>query len=413
MIIRFQLLLLFSLLVSLGHTQTPNMIPRGNQNVLVLPDQLADKRKGKESTTYIDFLEYPYQGERIDLRDFKKNHPLLVAPDFVTIKTPDLTGFGQLNILIGMIENVKPDFNAVVIWITATNQDQEVTFFLDSNLDRNFIKDLDILKLDYRDAPRKVTIKPKRGDIPTQELYIKIPKPEPKKKTREDFVKKEKAKLVNKLAIGVQAGVGLGNLYYEFDNLEKGFPTWYDVNYSQKGAGLHLSYNTYRLRLELAGTFQNHFYYTSYRNIRFGEPIFPEPGSSIAVIDNVQVDRNLDEHDINYFEYSVTLGIRFHLSSGMDIQPFVSMGKLAALSGNYVGDRRVGEAGEYEMPASTFYQGGIRFNFTTGYYQSLFIDLAYQNLMWRPTGFFEQFQFENLDINNQIFKFSIGYRFGW
>lgn len=415
MIIRYQLLLLFSVLTLLGYAQTPNMVPKGNQQILVLPDQIADKRKGKESTSEVKFLEYPYQGERIDLRDFKKNHPLLVAPDFVTIKAPDLAGFGQLNVLIGLIEDVKPDFNAVVIWITATDQSQEVSFFLDHNLDRNFKKDLEIIKLNHRDAPYKVTIKPKRGDIPTQVLYIKIPKPkpEPKNKRSVSNLKKQKAKLVNKLAIGAQAGVGIGNLYYEFDNLAKGYPTWYDVNYSQKGAGLHISYNTYRFRLELAGTFQNHFYYTSYRNIRFGEPVFPEPGSSIAVIDNVQVDRNLDEHDRNYFEYSATLGIRFHLSPGMDLQPYFGVGQLAALSGEYVGDRRIGEAGIHELPASTFYQGGIRFNFTTGYYQSLFIDLAYQNLLWRPKGFFEEFEFENLDIDNQIFKFSIGYRFGW
>ena len=42
---------------------------------LILPYEVGDKRKGIGNQEQISFISYPYDGAKIDLRDYKKRTP--------------------------------------------------------------------------------------------------------------------------------------------------------------------------------------------------------------------------------------------------------------------------------------------------------------------------------------------------
>ncbi len=403
MTFRILLIYCFLLVSQLGLAQT-----------LVLPYDIADKRTGKTQIQQVTFYAYPYQNENIDLRDFKRREPRLQAPDFMMIKGPELMGRKNLTVLIGLIEGVESNEDALIIWLAADYETNNITFFLDNNLDRVFNEKDRFFKLSSTDAAVVVTVKPEKGNIPAQKLSLKVPhqKAEYKDTSTPNSRSKRKLKIINKLAIGLNVGVGVGSLSYRYDNLDIGFPTWYDVNLTEKSVGATLSYNLRYLRFAISANYENTFTYTSYLNFRFDEPeerINSTTGPRI--IENVSVDRNLDKHSTHHFQYAMTLGLRLHPTKGMEFQPFVTVGQINYMSGQYSSNRYTDDM-LFDLPSRYFYDLGLRVEFTTAAYQAFYLDLIYQNRFWRPEGFFELIPHNNLEISNQIWKMTFGYRFG-
>ena len=374
---------------------------------LILPYEVGDKRKGIGNQEQISFISYPYDGAKIDLRDYKKRTPQLKIPDFITIIPPDLVSYDNMTVLIGWIKANGKNEESLIIWLADNYYTNEVTFYLDKRLTRNFLKDAELKRINSFDKPVKVIIKSNNN---SKELWLSVPK----KVARSIKLNKSKSEIINQFSVGFLAGVGFGQLTYVYDNLDKGFPTWYSVNYTEKNLGLSISYNTSHLRFSLNGLYQNVFYYTSYLNVQFDEPerrFSPSIGKFI-IIDNVQVDNNLDRHPTHHFQYSATIAARLFLLKGVEVQPLITVGQTVYSPGIYEGDRYE-KSQQFRLLPNTFFETGMRFEFISGQQKSIFIDVIYNRSQWKPKGFFESVPFENLEVENSTWKITFGYRFGF
>lgn len=377
--------------------------------VMHLPFQMSDKRQGKKYQEDLTFWAYPFRGAEVDLRDFKKRVPEFQGPDMLSIVTPDLAPFENPTLLLGLIKGFKNDVDALVIMLAMNYEREKVTFFIDKTLDRNFIDGVEIKQLSAKNKPYEVTLYPEKGNISPQKIWLKVPKPVETASATNRRIQ-AKTKIIDQFAVGIHLGIGVGKLDYIFDNLEKGFPTWYDVDYVEKNVGLSVSYNTRRFRFEVNSTYQSLFYYTSYLRTRFAERQFISPG---YIRENIETLTNQDRHSsVRQFNYGATLGLRFHLAEAIEIQPFISYGRIHYGSGEYQKNRFDSEA-VYNLSPSSFLEGGLRFEFMINQANGLFLDVIYHRNTWRPEGYFESFQYENLDLNNRVWKGNIGYRIGF
>jgi hypothetical protein len=369
---------------------------------------MSDKRAGKELKEDVVFYSYPFVSADIDLRDFKQKHPGLKAPDIIEIKEPPITNSDNLILLIGLIGGVEANEEAIVIWIAEDFNKNDVTFYLDKDLDRDFSTNTEIKILRHSDAAYPVTIKPSRGNIPEQQLSLKVPR-----KRGEPIVNIHKqSKIYKQLAIGINVGAGIGSLKYDYLNLEKGFPSWYTINFSVKGLGTSVSYSTRNLNFEINANYQNIYSYTSYLNIRFDNPeIRIDANGNRTKIENVQVERNFDRHSTHRLQYSANVGLRIHLSKTIEIQPFIGVGQTIHNNRQYIADR-YDNSNAFTLNPMLFLQGGLRFEFLSKTDRTFFFDFYYQDNEWRPEGFFESIPHDNLKVDHRLWLFNIGYRIG-
>lgn len=365
-----------------------------------------------EQTQDIIFYQYPYLTVQVDLRDFKKKFPNLIAPDYLTIQPPELQTFQSLSIMMGLLSGEKQDSNALVVWIVGDYFSSEASFFIDKNMDRDYQNDGPPMLIKPGRTPKSVIIVQKGPPQKAHELFIQVPK-----KAREKLVNpgnSQKLKIGNQLSFGFNLGFGSGNFFYQYDNLEKGFPTWYTVNFSEKSLGLSLSYSFPHFRVGLSGILQNHFYYTSYLNIRYDHPeirIDPNSGQRIK-IDNVQVERNMDIHAKNRLQLGLVTAYRIHLKETMELQPVLGFGKVVYLAGEYVADRTSDE-GAFNLPASNYLEGGLLFEVATGAHRAFYLGAFYNRVWWEPEGFFEIVPHENLENRVKSWRGQLGYRIGF
>lgn len=365
-----------------------------------------------EQTIDISFYQYPYLSENIDLRDFKKKFPRLEAPDYLTIQPPNLKSYQSISVMLGLLSGEKQDSNALVIWIIGDYFNSEATFFIDKNMDRSYRNDGPPILVRPGKLPKPVIIVQPGPPQKAHKLFVQVPR-----KAKQKLLAPRQSrnlKLGNQLSAGFNLGFGSGNFFYQYDNLEKGFPTWYNVNFSEKNLGLSLSYSLPKFRVGLSAIFQNHFYYTSYLNIRYGHPevrIDPNSGQRIK-IDNVQVERNMDNHAKNRLQWGLFTAYRIHLNETMELQPMLGFGKVTYLSGEYIADITI-EDGGFNLPPSTYLEGGIMFEFATGSHRAFYLGALYNRVWWTPEGFFEAVPHENLENRVKAWKGQLGYRIGF
>lgn len=377
---------------------------------LILPQEVGNKRSQDIGLTNITFYEYPYISDEIDLRDFKKKYPNLVAADQVQIQTSSISSVYSLTVLIGVEGKEDLVEEDLVIWLAADYHSNDVLFFLNKNQNRNFSTNPDFLRLKSTDDVQTVVLKKETPGSNELRLRLKVPKNRNTKTLKKNRISK---RILNQFALGVHIAVGTGELTYSYDNIELGFPTWYDINFTEKGLGLELSYNLPLFRFAVLTNYNNSFSYTSYLNIRYDEPeefISPITGRTM-INENVEVLQNKDLHSNNKLDYGAVLGLRLHLKS-IEIQPFVTVGQSMYFPGEYAGNRH-DEDEIYNLSPSWFYEGGLRLEFLVGAFRAIYFDFNYHNAKWRPDGFFESIPFENLEINQRYFKFKAGYRLGW
>jgi len=342
---------------------------------MILPPIVADKQQGTNlMQEEFQFVAYPYEGRQINLTNFKRKYPKLQAPDFVTISPPDINFYTEKYVLVGLIPGVPATEDALVMLLAVNYESERVTFWIDTNNDRDFNIGTKVVRLVRGQNPLPIKITSITAHFTDQELSISLPEKIEKKFNR----LKKTTKIINSLAVDVFAGAGGGNLNYQFDNLTTGFPSWYDVPLAEKGIGAAISYNFKNIRLGLTGTYLNTSAYTSVLKNQFDVPerrTDPASGREFFV-DRVEVRRNADQHTNKKIQYAALIGYRIHPSPSTEIQPFVSYGRTAFLPAEYRA-RRGGEESVYELGPSTFYQAGLRFEFAVGAKRACFLDLTY------------------------------------
>ncbi len=372
--------------------------------------QLYEDKIGKETMeSSVEFYTYRYTSNRIDLRTFKKIYPNLNVPDFVEVEAPDLSENKGAMVLLGLLDNGQNQLNSIVIWIAANYFDKEVTFFVDQNMDRNYYNDGPAVVLKPGQRRQKIKVMPQGDEASARELFLQVPRDRAKLLGYGD-TRSRKRKIAYQLAVGIHAGFGSGGLEYDYDNLDTGFPTWYNVNVTEKNVGINLTYNFPNFLFGINATFQNIFYYTSYLNIRVDNPEFrvdPFSGREV-LIDNVDIKRNKDIHARNRFQWGLMAGYRFHIRS-MEIQPLVVAGVTTYMPNAYTPDFSFEEE-VFGYSSNPFVEAGLRAEFTTGDGGAFFLGVHGNYTWWEPEGYFESLNQENLNIRFMIWKGVLGYR---
>lgn len=372
--------------------------------------QLYEDKLGKETMeSGVDFYTYRYTSNKIDLRTFKKIYPHLEAPDYIEIEAPDLSENKGSMVLLGLLDGGRDQINSLVIWLAADYFNKEVTFFVDPNMDRNYYNDGPAIVLKPGQRKQRVTISPTGNEVLARDLFLQVPRDRAKLFGYGDS-QRRKSKISHQLAIGIHAGFGSGRLEYDYDNLDTGFPSWYTVNVTEKDFGLNLTYNFPSFIVGVHATFQNIYHYTSYLNVRVDNPeyrIDPTSGREI-LIDNVDIKRNKDIHAKNRLQWGAMVAYRLHIGN-MEVQPLLVGGLTTYLPNSYTPDFSFEEQ-SYAYPSNPFLEGGLRAEFSTGNGGGFFLGMHANRTWWKPEGYFESLNQENLNIKFLVWKGVLGYR---
>lgn len=381
----------------------------GQEVQIVVPQLLEDKVVTNSGGQNVDFYSYPFTSRRIDLRLFKRKYPKLNIPDIVMVDAPKFQGFRDSTVLLSIIKGGRGKSDALILWLAGDYYTNRVTFFIDKNHDRNFLNDGEPLVLNSKDKPFRVVVDLPNSNAVPPELWLSVPEKVDPKIAFLKRLKNRKAKIKNQWAISAYAGFGAGTLNYEFHNLERGFPTWYNVNVTEKQVGLAVSYDMHRFRFGVSATFQNLFFYTSYLNIRFDEPEVVINNGIRTTIENVLVERNQDVHATNRVQWSLMAAMRLFFGEFIELQPMISGGITSHFSSGYVKDRQYRDE-KFAYKSSPFIELGLQMEFTTSPYKAFFVGIAANHLWWDPEGFFDTYQYENLQTRFLIWKGVLGYR---
>ncbi|MEL6988902.1 MAG: hypothetical protein AAGK97_13905, partial [Bacteroidota bacterium] len=195
------------------------------QQTIIFPQQYDDALKGKEINEEITFYSYPYISSLIDVRDIKKKYPELNVENQIQITPPNLARVNSVHVLMGVLADGVE--KKLLIWLVGDQGTHVVTFFVDTNMDRNFTNDGDPKPILAGDPPTEISIYPNGKDALPRKIGIKVPKPGIDGKSKRILFRGRRVKMNYNFAIGFHVGVGAGRLTYDFDNLDTGFPTWY------------------------------------------------------------------------------------------------------------------------------------------------------------------------------------------
>ncbi len=379
-----------------------------NSGAPILPDELRvqlNQSQGLEGD--VEFYKINYRTSTIDLRGIKKQTNLDI-PESIVIKPPRLNSFDHTVTLVGIAgtqDNVE-----VIIWLAGNYEYDNMTFFIDTNQDRDFTNDVKPIRMSAGDEPKEIEILV--GGVPTK-MFLNSLKPVKKKK-------KPIARIENQFSMAILAGVGSGQLDYRFQDLTLGYPTWYSASTNEKNLGVSFAYDFRKFAFGASIIGQNNFFYTSTLTVQVGEPFYrtSSSGSILSttasnrqiLIQDIEEYINDDDHPGNKLQWSFFALYKFQVSSTIDIQPLVRFGRVSHFNGEYV--RLADEPSEiYEMPDSFFYAYGMRVEFAIGISRGFYVEYVRDHLKWEPTDFLRNNPYSDFESTFNIGKFNLGYRF--
>jgi len=371
---------------------------------IIVPQQIENSPEKGEILTKEFFINYPFVSETVSLEQFQKRNPNADLPESISIKLPDMTGIQDTSLLIGFLNNPAERLSYLVVLVVGDYESNAVTFFADTNFDHNYRNDEAPFVLVGGASPKTIFLQPD-GEAPLK-LKLRVPKRlnpvDQKLKELEEDRKNYKEKINNRLSVSIAAGIGAGKLSYDYDNLSTGYPTWYNVRFTDKTISAIVNYDFPKFRIGINAAYLSSFYYTSYYNVRTGEPRGIRTG--------VLTERNIDDHSLGKLHLGATLAYKFHLSRVSSLNPFFTYGKNIYLSDSYFADNRPNKEISYTLSPDNFIEYGIQWEFTVGYQKALFVDFVINQLSWEPDNFLEGIDHENLQIKHGTWKIILGYK---
>lgn len=371
---------------------------------VMVPQQLEDQANRTKLASEETFLNYPYEGETVDLTNFKRRYPKLDLPDSVRITLPKMPNIQDTSLLIGYLRNGIRNFGRLVILVAGNYNTNDVTFFADTNFDRDYRNDEPPFVVIGGTKPTTVYFYPPREERLT--LTIGLPKRvnliDQKLRELDVANKKFKRKIRKGFSIGGGLGIGTGNFDYEYQDLTRNYPTWYNVRFVERSGHLSFNYDLPFLRIGINSTFANMFYYTAYFNERVSEPRGIRTG--------VATERNIDQHALNKMELGVTLTAKLGVGKFSSFNPFVTYGQTTYFEDEYFADKRPGKERPYTYTKNNFLEYGLQFEFAVGNQRALYMNLSYNQLEWQPDDFLADIPFENLEIEHQSLRIVLGYK---
>ena len=370
---------------------------------LIIPQQYEDKVDGKNIAAKEVFYLYPFRSETVDLKDFKEKQANAKLPDSIKITLPNLAGIQDTTLLMGFIKDHSNDPGLFVLLVAGNYETEEIHFFVDVNADQNYLNDGAPTIVQAGAIPTYIALHPMDGR--SRELGLSVPKrPDLVALTIQELKNDYRTKIRNQFSLGLALGAGPGKLSYQYDNLNFGFPTWYDVSLVEKDIRLSFNYNFPRFKIGLNTNYNSIYYYTSYLNVRVDEPMGLRTG--------VSTEPNIDQHSKRKVELGVSAAYRIFLGQLAEMQPFVTYGKSKYFPGTYYADSRPNKEVSYDLSATSFLEYGVQMDFTIGRENAFFLTLLRSQLWWKPDNFLEDLNFSNLETKYFVWKFALGYRIG-
>lgn len=384
----------------------------GQEQQIMIP-QIYEEALKKTTQRDMSFRVYPYVGAEIDVREMKELHPDLKIEDFVSIVPPHLDQFEEVSTLMTVVEDTHSDDLQLIIWLAGDYNTNHVTFYIDTYSSRNF-KNAEKLNILGGKKPKKVNLYPfgKEGRTAT-EMFIRVPKTHGNELDKLVKTRKYKNRIYNKFAIGGFAGFGSGNVHHNYISTETNYPGWYDVVLSEKLLGMTASKYFGRFKIELKGTYQNIFQYTSYFKLRYAPPETTFTSNGVRVLkQNLRVETNQDRHSRHRLKLGLNVAPRIKLSNLMEIQPSVGYGYIFFLNEPYLANKHEGHIRSFDQEKTPFYEFGLNAEMTVGNNRALSIGFFYNIIDWQPVGYFESIEGVSLTRYYNGYNLSVGYTFG-
>ncbi|MFT4566362.1 MAG: hypothetical protein ACI9FN_001317 [Saprospiraceae bacterium] len=385
------------------------------QQTMIIPQQYEESVQGAERLEDIVFYSYPYEFSSVDVRDMKKRYPELQIADTIEIIPPEFETFSDVTLLMAILRESGSE-SKLVIWIAGNYERDRVTLYVDETLDRDFTNDGRSRILRAGKNATSIKVYPYGENKRSRNMNISIPE---RNNPIDNAVRQlgdfSLLSMTNRFSVGVHAGFGGGKLNYNLDNLDTGFPIWYNVTLSEIQIGMSLNYHIEGLRLGLKGTYQSVKQYTSYYNVRIAEPSYIVNANTGERIyrENVATSNNIDLHSSTRFQLGMLAGLRINIGKYLEVQPTATMGYLFYSSGEYIANKFLEPELNFVHKKDPFVEGGIRFEFITGRFRSFSLGMNYTLVNWRPEGFADSFNGENFDKKYSTIGVSVGYNIGF
>ena len=374
------------------------------------------------------FYFYEYESENLDLRHFRLSNPLLrlLLPAKVKVKLPPLNWAKDTTYAVGYISNEDAKDGSLVLMIIKDANTSHPTFFVDSDLDRDFTDEKPIVFPNGNKKSKSVSIrdrfdKAKKYDFlllnPLHQENIQIePKEVPNREHEEEVAElpdiKPEAKFdikeFNKKAfyINVNGFIGSGKLRYEYETPVDYYPfVQYELNYIPKGFGLEIGYIYKNIQLNFVGAYENMFYYTStldtsYEPFVNNQGVEKYPGLTLTNIDFLSTKK---------YSYGFDLGYNFNMGSKFALVPLLQYTKYDYEENNYNSDiRKEGEI--YPLQKRHSIGGGLLMKMMINPKSLITYKITYQHLNFNPVGFFPAMEeVENFQLENEQVLIQLGY----
>ena len=384
----------------------------GQQQTIIVPQNYEEALHGTRQIA-VDLRQYPYENNKIDVREMKRLYPGLKVKDHVIIRPPDLSNFQSTTTLMTVAKDPKSEDLELIIWLAGDYNTLDVTFFIDTYSSRDF-SDAKQIKLKAGGKAKTAYIYPFGTDArEATEMLVRVPKLPGT--DLEEFIKQRKYKkrIRSNFAIGAFAGFGSGKIHHDYTSTLTNFPGWYDVVLSEKLVGISISKYFQRFKIEAKGTYQNIFQYTSYFKLRYGEPEITFSSTGVRnVNENLRVETNQDRHTKHRFKAGLQIAPRFNLSPLMEIQPTIGAGYIFFRDEPYFANKFEGHIRSFEQEPTQFLEFGVNVEMTIGNEQSLSIGFFYNLIDWEPVGYFDTIEGVNLNNYYRGYNMSVAYTFG-
>lgn len=378
--------------------------------IINVPNVMHDRTVLDQSVASLDFIYFPYSGPDIRLTELKKHYPQLTAPDRVQIIPPDLSGYGNVYVFIGLLDPSSTTMKEVVIMIVGNYLSRKLTYFVDNNMDRDYNNDQRPFSQYMGDKPELVELRPYGESSQVFDMWLSADRLQ-----GENYIKKRKLveRIRNQFSISGQVGVTAGKLTYRYINTEIGFPTWYQVNSTGKSIGLNIDYTHEVFRVGIGAAYQHMYYWTSYLKKRTGLPeVYTDPRTGRTFnISNVTTVENRDKHATDRLELSAKASLLIPIARIFDLQPYVKGGMVIYGQNAYTPNHSL-ESVAYKEGNDYFYEFGFQVDVASGMEHAAYVGIGYNQLIWQPEGFFETIPHEDLEIEYRQLRFFLGYRFG-
>lgn len=301
----------------------------------------------------------------------------------------------------------KADDPTVIIWLAGNYQTNRFTLFIDQDQDRDFTNDRSPIRIRRGGAPIQIHLSTHDGD-----QYLDLTPPP---RLRENRPLRD---ISDGFSLSFSAGIGVGDISYTYQDLTYNQPSQYGVKLVEKGIKATAAYEWAGIQLGGSLAVQNHFFYTSTLEIKKGDPIrleVPDPNfpgrTTFITIENIEKLNNKDIHSPNRWQASLYGAYSFKLGSTFALQPMFTAGMVSHFDPQYT--RLMDEAGEtYDLKPYSFYELGLRLEFTVGVRKSIFLEFVRATENWQPENFLAPVPHDDLEADFTLWRFNLGYRFG-